>query len=198
MPTFNFCAVEHQLEVVDRSSTTFRSEHKFSIEATLPSRFFIRDFFWTGSGQEKEPVPEVVSEIDTWGFPIHRIHGPLVREGNSRILIVDLGRTIGIGEKELVHFRHRMKDLEGTFRPFFKVKPSSKIRDSLVLRVVLPEWEGLRVLYRRFTHDTEKVVETEEIKPTRNENEKLCFEKQIFNPSVQSMGHKLEWSHQER
>ncbi|MGO7422225.1 hypothetical protein ACCT09_20610, partial [Rhizobium ruizarguesonis] len=87
--SFEFVAVEHQLEIVDRNSTTFRSEHKYRIRAKEPSRFFIRQYFWTGAGVEKEPVPEIVSDVDDWGFPNQRIHGPLLCEETSRILIVD-------------------------------------------------------------------------------------------------------------
>lgn len=194
MSTFSFCSAEHHLEVVDRRSSTFRSEHSFRIRANVESRFFVRDYFWTGSGVEREKPPEIVSEVDVWGMPMHRMHGPLLVEGNFRILVVDLGRTLGVGEEETVIFRHQMKDLDGTFKPFFRFKPSTQIRDSLDIRLTLPPWTGLKCFYRKFTHDTEKVVHSEEMPLHENGFGKFSIHKQVVNPSERNMGHVLEWS----
>ncbi|MDE4099724.1 hypothetical protein [Phaeobacter gallaeciensis] len=112
-------------------------------------------------------------------------------------MIVDLGRTLSVGEEVTVRFRHQMKDLAGTFRPFFKFKPSTEIQERLNLRLTLPNWDGVRCHYHRFTHDTEKVVEVEEVPLQLNEAGKISIHKQIVNPSEQNMGHKLEWSHDE-
>ncbi len=165
------------------------------VEATLPSRFFVREYYWTGSGVEKEPVPELVSDIDAWGFPLQRIHGPLIVEGQARIVLVDLGRTINVGEQETLVFRHKMKDLGGSFRPFLRVRPTKAIENVLRLTVVLPEWSGLRVQYLRFTHDTEKVIESEEIMGRSACEGRLVFEKEIFKPNRNNMGHRIEWTH---
>jgi hypothetical protein len=197
MSSFSFCSADHHLEVVDRRSTTFRSEHTFKIIANVESRFFVRDYTWTGSGVEREKPPEVVADIDVWGMPSFRMHGPLLVEGNSRIMVVDLGRTLGVGEEEAVTFKHHMKDLAGTFRPFLSIKPSTKIRDRLDLRLTLPDWRGLKCFYRRFTHDTEKVVFTEPMTLEPTGDGKISVHKQILNPSEQNMGHVLEWSHTE-
>jgi len=197
MSNFSFCAADHHLEVVDRRSTTFRSEHTFRIQAEVESRFFVRDYYWTGSGVETEKPPEVVSEVDKWGLPFHRMHGPLLVEGNFRIMVVDLGRTLGVGEEETVGFRHQMKDLAGTFQPFFRIKPSTQVRDTLTLRLTLPDWQGLKCHYRKFTHDTEKVVDSEEVELEQDAAGRKTVYKQIINPSEQNMGHVLEWTHDE-
>ncbi|MBY2987007.1 MULTISPECIES: hypothetical protein [Rhizobium] len=196
--SFEFSAVEHQLEIVDRNSTTFRSEHKYWIKAEKATRFFIRHYVWTGSGVEKEPIPELVTEVDDWGFPHQRIHGPLLCEEASRILIVDLGRMIDEGENEFVHFRHRMKDLKATFKPMLSVQPTKKVKERIVLRIIVPDWTDLVVRYRSFTRDTKKVVVTRTLSPTQSSNGRLTFERTILNPSEKNLGHKLEWSHQER
>lgn len=196
--SFEFVTVEHQLEIVDRNSTTFRSEHKYRIRAKEPSRFFIRQYFWTGDGVEKEPVPEVVTGVDDWGFPNQRIHGPLLCEETSRILIVDLGRTVEADEEEFVHFRHKMKDLNRKFERRLSVKPTTKVLDNIVLRLIIPDLDELVVRYRSFTRDTKKVVASSALKATQSENGRLTFEKTIFNPNEKNLGHKLEWSHGKR
>ncbi|RWX40280.1 hypothetical protein EHH54_13165 [Rhizobium leguminosarum] len=195
--SFLFCKVDHHLEVVDRASMTFRSEHKFLIEAKEPSRFLHRDYFWTGSGAERETLPEVVSEVDDWGFPQHRIHGPLIVEGNARILVVDLGRTLTVGEQTTVHFLHKMKDLKSTFKPMLRVRPSSLVRDQITLKVTVPNWSGLEMHFRQFTHDTEKVLVSRKVEPQELEGGRLAFEVVIVNPNGGNLGHKLEWTHDE-
>ncbi|MBY3102240.1 hypothetical protein HFO69_31830 [Rhizobium laguerreae] len=195
--SFHFCKADHHLEVVDRASMTFRSEHRFLLEATVPSRFFHHGYFWTGSGAERETMPEVVSEIDDWGFPQHRIHGPLIVEGDARILVVDLGRTLSPGEQTTVHFRHRMKDLKNTFKPMLQVRPSSSVREEITLKVTLPNWSGLDVNFRQFTHDTEKVLVSRKVNPQESDASRLVFEVVIVNPNSGNLGHRLEWTHDE-
>ena len=194
---FRILEVDHQLEVVDRRSTTFRSDHDFLIEAQIPSRFFVREYFWTGSGSEQEPVPDLLTDIDLWGFPMQRIHGPLLILGDTRTLVVDLGRTIQPGERVRVRFQHRMKDLNSSFEPKLVVRPSTQVRNRIKLRVILPSWNGLRMIYERFTHDTSEVVDATPLDPVDASPDKLTFEKEVINPSEDNMGHKLAWKHQE-
>lgn len=195
--SFLFCKADHHLEVIDRASMTFRSEHSFLLEATVPSRFFHHDYFWTGSGAERETLPDVVSEIDDWGFPQHRIHGPLIVEGNARILVVDLGRTLRPGEQTTVHFHHRMKDLRGTFKPMLQVRPSSQVRGEITLKLTVPNWRGLEVNFRQFTHDTEKILASHKVEPKELNDSRLEFEATIVNPNSGNFGHRLEWTHYE-
>lgn len=195
--SFLFCKANHHLEVVDRGSMTFRSEHTFLLEAAVASRFFHHEYFWTGSGAERETLPEVVSEIDEWGFPQHRIHGPLIVEGNKRILVVDLGKTLQPGEQAVVNFRHRMKDLKGTFVPMLQVRPSSRVRDHIKLKVSVPNWRGLEVKCHEFASDTEEVLVSRKVPPQQLSPSRLAFEVEILNPSSGKSGHKLEWTHDE-
>jgi hypothetical protein len=195
--SFQFDKAEHYLEIVDRSSTTFRSEHKFWITALQPSRFLHRDYFWTGSGAHREKLPEVVSDIDEWGFPYHRIHGPIIVEGTSRILVVDLGRTLAAGEKTMVHFRHRMKDLRKTFEPLFRVLPSSQVKEKITIRLKMPDWNGLEIEYRGFDHVTEEVLVSRKLEPILTEGGTLTFEEVFVNPSSGNIGHRIDWSHSE-
>ena len=196
MSVFAFRDVEHQLEIVDRRATTFRSEHTFVIEALVPSRFFPRTYFWTGSGVEKEQVPEVISDIDAWGLPKQRIHGPLIVEGSSRTLIVDLGRTIEKKEKETVKFRHKMRDLNGTFEPRLGVHPSTQVKNRIELRVIIPDWTDLRVRYQTFTHEGGKTVHSEDLSPYIKD-ERLTFVKEILKPRERNLGHRIVWTHKE-
>lgn len=193
--SFEFLATEHQLEVVDRNSTTFRSEHKYWLKASRPERFFIRQYSWSGAGVEREPVPEVVTSVDKWGFPKQRIHGPLLCEDKQRTLIVDLGRTLSEGEEEFIHFRHKMKDLNRKFEPRLSAKPTTKVTNQILLRVTLPAWDELNVRYERFEGGTKKIVASSELMPTNSENGRLTFETTILNPNEDNCGHKIEWSH---
>ncbi len=176
---------------------TFRSEHKFLLQAAIPTRFFHHEYFWTGSGAERETLPEVVSEIDDWGFPQHRIHGPLIVEGKARILVVDLGRTLTAGEQTTVHIRHKMKDLKGTFKPMLQVRPSSQVREQITLKVTVPNWRGLEVNFNQFDHDSEQVLASRKVEPQELNPSRLTFETVIFNPCSGNLGHKLEWTHHE-
>lgn len=196
--SFRFREVEHQLEVVDLGWTTFRSEHKFWLEAKQPARFFVRDFFWTGSGAEKEPPPELVTEVDVWGFPHHRVHGPMLVEGESRVLVVDLGRTIGKGEVEVVEFRHRMKDLGKTFNQVLSSESTSEIVKRLALRMILPRDASQRVRYLSVTTDTKKVIDSREVTAVPLEDGRMLFEAVILNPKKKNLGHKLQVEHNER
>jgi hypothetical protein len=197
MLSFSICSANHHLEVVDRRSTTFRSEHIFKIRANTKSRFFVRDFIWTGSGEIREKPPEVVSAVDIWGIPKHRMHGPLLVEGSARTLVVDLGRTLSVGEEETVCFRHEMKDLKGTFKPRLRMKPSTEFLECLDMRVTLPQWAGLRCLFREFSRSNDKVLGTEKIEGKRDSAAKISFHKQIVNPNEKNVCYGIEWSHNE-
>ncbi|PDS43174.1 hypothetical protein CO662_20665 [Rhizobium anhuiense] len=193
--SFRYRTVEHQFEVVDRGSTTFRSEHKFDLEALQPSRFFIRNWFWTGSGAEKEPIPEVLCEIDKWGFPKHRIHGPLVIQNRNRIVVVDLGRTLAVGETDVLHFRHKMKDLEGSFEPRFQISPTAEISERIVIRLVLPDWKGLRVEFKKFSMVTKDVLATSASTATRSMAGRVNFEEVVDGLADRDVGYRYEWRH---
>lgn len=193
--SFRYKSVEHQFEVADRGSTTFRSEHKFELEAIQATRFFIRNWFWTGSGAEKEPIPEVLCEIDKWGFPRHRIHGPLVSENRSRIVVVDLGRTLAIGETDILHFQHKMKDLKGTFEPRFQISPTAEISDRIVMRLVVPDWKGLRVEFNKFSRVTKDVLATSISTPTKLLVGRIHFEEVVDGLADRDVGYRFEWSH---
>jgi hypothetical protein len=192
---YRYRNVEHQFEVADHGSTTFRSEHKFDLEALQPNRFFVRNWFWTGSGVEKEPIPEVLSPIDKWGFPRHRIHGPLVIENRSRIIVVDLGRTLAVGETDQIHFLHKMKDLEGSFRPTFQISPSAEVMERIVMRLVVPSWKNLRVKFTKFSMKTKEPLETSVSASTKSRN-RLRFEETISHPE-KDVGYRFEWTHED-
>jgi len=113
--------VSNTLEILDDACTTFRSEHIISIRAQLRSRFFLRRFMWTGSDDD-EP-PDLETTHDVWGHPKHRIHGPIVREGRWRVIVVDLGSTFEVGDEDTLHFRHQLRDLNGEFEPFLGHAP---------------------------------------------------------------------------
>lgn len=132
---FHRRSVEHALEIQDVSSRTIRSLHTWHLVSHRPSRFFERRYEWTGTGIEKDPL--VLSGKDPLGHARHRLHGPVIRDGITRIYLVDLGRTCAIGEEELVQVEHLFVDVEGTFRPFLTHKANEGCEE-IRLRVAMP------------------------------------------------------------
>ncbi|MEN5277392.1 hypothetical protein ABE527_10615 [Brucella sp. TWI432] len=195
--SFEYLDLESEFEVVDRGSTTFRSDHKIGLKAISATRFLIREYSWSGTGVDREPVPEVVSEEDKWGHPLQRIHGPLICEKRRRIMVVDLGRTLHIDERENVHFRHRMRDLNGTFEPFFELGPSKRVLNSIRMRITLPNWNNLRVSYTRTVGEDKKVVDSRNLQAHYNNNDRVSFQIEVSNAEQLKMGHKLSWIHNE-
>lgn len=181
--------VAHTLEVLDDSCTTFRSEHVFLLRAELRSRFFLRRYKWTGSDDDQEP--ELETTYDKWGHPTERIHGPVIREGQWRIVVVDLGRSLEVGEERTLHFRHRLKDLNGKFEPYLGHSPKPGTQH-ISLKVILPPSMSREVVYDDRVLDTENVVEAQPLvgKPVDG---KVVFEKEIPSPAQQNRGYRIRW-----
>ena len=181
---------EHKFEVVDEGSTTFRSEHHYLVEVIKPTRFFFRQFFWTGSDNSDETTI-LETAIDQWGHPLHRLHGPIIRENRSRIVIVDLGRTLVQGHREEITFRHNLSDLKGTFEPRFSytAKPND---GELSIRVLLPLSFG-QATFHLEAADTHRCLETDELIPQIIDKKKAKFEYNI--PLVeQNRRYTLSWA----
>ncbi len=125
----------HRLRVVDMSGMTIRTWHRFELEAKLPTRFFERRSRWTGHGVEKPPnVSSVRSDMQT---KRHRLHGPILREGEWRIMLIDLGRTLEKNDTETVAFSQLYIDAQGSFKPFLGATAKDGTRH-LELVVELP------------------------------------------------------------
>ena len=190
--TFTWLSVSHAFEVVDASSTTFRSEHIFRVRAEIDTRFFTRHYFWTGSGSVDEPEPLLVCEDDVWGFPQHRVHGPVIIEGTSRILVIDLGRTLVAGQEEVIHFCHRLKDLNHTFDPYIGhlSRPGMKKLD---LSVALPEALSENVTFQERMLDTGSAIHVEQLHPMCIKNGTCKFDKQVTKLASENRGYRICW-----
>jgi hypothetical protein len=117
---------------------TFSTTHRYELEALMGGRFFERRYNWTGAGIEKTPIIE--SGRDVLGHAHHRLHGPVIYEGQWRILLVDLGRDVAPGERESVEIKHTFIDTAGTFQPFLGHTVHSDpelVPEKLVLEVQL-------------------------------------------------------------
>lgn len=187
---FTKARVAHTLEVLDDSCTTFRSEHIFLIRAELRSRFFLRRFKWTGSDDEEEP--ELETTYDKWGHPTQRVHGPVIREGQWRIVVVDLGRALEIGEEDNLHFRHRLRDLNGKFEPFLGHSPKPGTQH-INLKVVLPESLSKDVIFDERMLDTDKVIDSVPLSGQSVDQNRFVFEKEIPNPAQQNRAYRIRW-----
>jgi hypothetical protein len=191
---FDVVSAFHSLEVIDLASTTFRSEHKFEVKAVSPSRFFVRQWFWTGSGSVNEAPPDLVTDYDQWGHPIQKIHGPIVVENESRIVVVDLGRIVQIGERVAVHFLHRLKDLDRTSRPFLSTVPKPRDMRQYKLRVVLPHEMATDVTFEEFDLSTNRATMVERLKPARTDSGRAIFEREYVKDKGSNCGCAIRWN----
>jgi hypothetical protein len=191
---FTKVRVDHEFEVLDDSSTTFRSQHNFLVRAELRGRFFQRRYQWTGSDEDERPTLETV--YDMWGHPQHNIHGPVIREGRWRIILVDLGRTLEIGDQDVVHFHHRLRDLNGKFQPFLgnSPKPGTKY---ITLKVILPLSLAHDVFYDERMLDTDNVIATKELQGVPVDG-KVQFVENIPDPVQLNRGYRIRWTRQPR
>lgn len=185
-------SASHTLEVLDDSCTTFRSEHIFLIQAQLRSRFFNRRFSWTGSDDDEEPILETT--YDKWGHPMHKIHGPVIREGPWRIVLVDLGRTLEVGEEDLLHFHHRLRDLNGKFEPYLEHSPKPGTK-KIVLKVILPESLAHDVVFDERMFDTDKVMHSEPLSGNSLDATRKLFAREIPNPVQLNRAYRIRWVH---
>lgn len=183
-------SVSHHFEVVDDASTTFRSEHIFRVKAQIQTRFFLRQYYWTGSGVD-EPQPELVCAYDTWGFPKHKLHGPIIVEGSSRTVLVDLGETYDVGAEDTIHFQHRLKDLERRFQPHIGHVPKPGTKE-VSLSVTLPLSLAENVSLESISIDTRKVMDSERLVGV-NTDGKLKFSRTIKNPKTSNTLYQIRW-----
>jgi len=184
--------VFHTLEVLDDACTTFRSEHVFSIRAELRSRFYNRRFQWTGSDDDEEPILQTT--YDKWGYPLHRIHGPIIREGPWRIVVVDLGRTLEIGEEDILHFHHRLRDLNGKFEPYLSHAPQPGTKN-IILHVILPKSLAHDVVFDDRMLDTDKVIDSEGLTGEPLDAARMLFAKEVPNPAQLNRVYRIRWKH---
>jgi hypothetical protein len=189
---FTRLEVDHCLEVLDDRATTFRTSHVHTIRAEMPSRFFVRRYTWTGT--DDNDTAEVICEHDVWGHPRHRLHGPIIREGSTRIVLIDLGRTLSAGEIETVHIAHQLRDLAQTFTPMLghTVKPGN---ERITLRVILPERQAERVTYRERMVDTDHDVHAEPLVGVPCNHDRLLFSKVISDPAQHNRRYRICWGY---
>lgn len=182
--------VHHSLEVLDDNSTTFRSDHSFTVEAEIPSRFFVRSYRWTGT--DETDTPELDSAYDIWGHPVQRLHGPVIREGQTRIVLVDLGRTLQVGEIERIRIRHSLRDFGKSFQPRLGRQARPGLQQ-LTLTVTLPAPLADNVIYQESEVDSRKVLETEILTGEATSDAKLRFHKSIVAPAPDDRAWVICW-----
>ena len=85
-----------------------------------------------------------------------------------------------------------MKDLNGTFIPYFRIKPNSGIAESLILEVILPKSLSDEVYFEKFKGETESAVDVVKMNPRQDEH-KFIFKKEIINPEPEHIGYKIRW-----
>lgn len=111
---FKYLYKYHEMKVLDGKHSSFETNHKYRIKCLIPTRFYMQNYTWTGTNTAEGT--EIISELDDFGKPLQRLHGPVICENRSRTLLVDLGRTFDVGDEGEVHVRHFLHDHEGTFK----------------------------------------------------------------------------------
>ncbi len=103
---FTVISAEMTYQVLDSRWMSIRTHHRFELEATRPHRFYFREYNWDNEkGIEK--LPRILSGRQQSGRAAHRLQGPVVSGPNGwRLLVVDLGRILGPGEREVVEIEH--------------------------------------------------------------------------------------------
>lgn len=107
-------SLSHHLRVLSFDHRTVLTRHEFRLEAHRETRFFQRKYTWTGTGIENRPV--VDPNPDGVGHATHKLQGPVVTAaGNTRLMLVDLGRNLLPKDEVALGVSHRFVDTGGTF-----------------------------------------------------------------------------------
>jgi hypothetical protein len=167
--------VSLSLEVLDDASTTFQSEHVYCIKAKGRCRFLSRSFTWTGGGNIDQP--EVLCGHDQWGHSLHKVHGPILKEGKHSNVLIDLGKYLEEGEEEIVHLKYRLWNLNGTFEPFLSFSIREGGVEHVSLALILPDGMQKKVTYGEGDLQTGHVGFTTPLLPEVQENKTLKYRK---------------------
>lgn len=133
---FQWEHVYHTMHALDVSLMTVRTRHRFDLLAIRRERFFERRVDWTGSGIEKDP--QILSGKDALGHSRHQLHGPVIRDGITRIMLIDLGRRLEPGDREVVEIEHTFIDVERTLKPFLGAFAREGTK-TVTLSLILPD-----------------------------------------------------------
>ncbi|WP_139327535.1 hypothetical protein [Microbacterium sp. RURRCA19A] len=156
--------VTHTFVALDQSSSTVRTEHSFELEAKRPDRFYIREYSWVSKeGIEKPPVIHSGSEDN--GVKSHRLHGPVLEGAEAeRIAVIDLGRLIGQGEREVVNIEHFFVSTRPE-NPGFVGHLATEGCEQITLRAILPIGAGQRFTIRSFKSGADRSYRDEALAP---------------------------------
>lgn len=189
---FSQVNVEHCFEVLDDNSSTFRSDLVLHIRAEMPARFYDYRYTWTGT--DHTDATEIDCEHDLWGQPLQRLHGPVIREGATRTIVVDLGRTLEKGAMTTIRLRHNPRDMEKTFQPIagFRAKPGT---EKIVLEVILPESLAKGATYRETMSDTNHDVDKVSLMGEPLAGKRIKYSKTILTPAQTNRLYQINWGH---
>lgn len=159
----------------------------------MKARFFEKRYTFTGAGIEKTPI--IASGRDPLGHARHRLHGPVIYEGDRRILLVDLGRDVALGDRELLEIKQTFIDTTGTFEAFLgRIVPSAPqlVPEKLVLEVQLH-----RTMKRNVRWEVRRV---EASTPSSSESLTGQDGRYIWNvPNIeQDHDYRIDWSREQR
>lgn len=127
-PPFSLLEVTHELVVDDASSSTITTRDEYVIQVTKQCRFFEHRYRWSGAGVEIDPIIESPNKL----------HGPLLRSGDTTIFLIAFDRDLQPGDRERVAFTQEFIDRLQQFKPFLGKAVHLEI-DRLTLRVGLPD-----------------------------------------------------------
>jgi hypothetical protein len=186
---YAFSQVVQRYEVIDPAATTHRGVYTFRLRALSPFRFFEQRYYWTGSGVERDP--EVLPVEDDPHSDLYRLHGPVLRNGPTRVFLVDLARELARDEKASVQWQQDLIDRHKTFEPRLANKVRKEIGE-LTLEVALPP--ALRLNVRATAID----LVTEEPLHPPIPLEPLALEEDIFRVKIAvpmvGVKYAIEWT----
>ncbi|WP_459975243.1 hypothetical protein [Nocardioides pyridinolyticus] len=128
---FELLEVESTYEVVD--DVMHRYTRRDVARLRYDARFYERRYRWTGS-PTRVIEPEVLSSS---GAVRHKLHGPVLREGDDALFLVDLGQTLAANRKVEISTRNQLLDEGGTFQPYLRHRISAST-GALTLRIRIP------------------------------------------------------------
>lgn len=184
--------VAHRLRALSSDHRTLVTQHEFRLRASRATRLFQRRYAWSGTGVENRPV--VDPNTDPIGHATHRLLGPVLYEPeNSRLVVVDLGRTLEVGEEVTVRISHRFVDTGGTFNRFLGHTAGDDC-EGLTIAVMLPkaDWNVTAVERFKNAEKPHQVRKIDAVKQIVGRAETLDHEWVVEKPQ-QGVSYSIQW-----
>lgn len=123
---YKVTTIQQVLRFPEANHIKMEYEHSASFEITDDTRFFERQYGWTGRGVQSPPKIEVWLDDRQVGA---RRHGPIFYYGNADAFLVDLGEVAHRGSNLTVRTSLTLVDEAGTFQPYLSRRCEDGLRE---------------------------------------------------------------------